>query len=141
MAFLLDKLVIEILLEKIASNYDIKLKNHFLSLTHSRKINFLKSLELIDDGTASGLQKINKMRNKFAHELGYEPNKGELLNLISNLRDNFSDMTGGLEQLHGALEECNTLQKSSEQYGCGLADLFIQVVYDLEEYKIHEAAV
>ncbi|KMV31584.1 hypothetical protein AB733_05735 [Photobacterium swingsii] len=139
--FLIGHLVIEILLEKIASNYDIKLKEHFLSLTHSRKINFLKSLELIDDGTASGLQKINRMRNKFANELGYEPNKGELLNLISNLRANFCDITGGLEQLHEALEECNTLQSANEKYGCGLADLFIQIVYDLEEYRKNEAAV
>jgi hypothetical protein len=36
--------------------------------------------------------------------------------------------------LQGALEECGTLFDANEKYGVGLADLFIQVVYDLELY-------
>lgn len=132
--FLIGHLVIEHLLEEIVLSYDNKLKEHFLSLTHSRKITFINSLDLIPDDAADCLQHINKMRNKFAHQLGYEPNKGELLNLISKCRASFNDMTDGLEQLHRALKDSDTLLEAQENYGVGLADLFIQVVYDLEHY-------
>lgn len=132
--FVIGHLVIEHLLEEVIINYDVNLKEHFLSLTHSRKINLISSLGLIPDGVASCLQSINKMRNQFAHKLGYIPNKGELLNLIRKCRDNFNDLTDGLSQLQEALEECNTLLGAQEKYGTGLADLFIQVVYDLEHY-------
>jgi len=136
--FVIGHLVVEHLLEEIAVNYDSKLKVHFLSLTHGRKISFINSLGLIPDGVASCLQSINTVRNKFAHQLGYEPNKGELLNLIAKCRDNFNDMTDGLEQLHGALKETDSLFEAREHYGVGLADLFIQVVYDLEGYANKE---
>lgn len=137
--FVIGHLVIEHLLEEIALSYDSKLKEHFLSLTHRNKISFINSLELVPDGVASCLQSINKMRNKFAHQLGYEPNKGELLNLISKCRDNFNDMTDGIEQLHDALTDSNSLLEAQENHGVGLADLFIQVVYDLEAYANKEA--
>ncbi|MGY8872838.1 MAG: hypothetical protein ACKVJE_20610, partial [Pseudomonadales bacterium] len=107
---------------------------HFLLLTHSRKIIFINSLDLVPDDVASCLQSINKMRNKFAHELGYKPNKGELLNLVSKCKTSFNDMTDGLEQLHGALTDSDSLLEAQKKYGVGLADLFIQVVYDLEAY-------
>jgi hypothetical protein len=132
--FVIGHLVVEHLLEEIVLSYDGKLKEHFLSLTHSRKISLINSLGLIPDGVAGCLQSINKMRNKFAHQLGYEPNKGELLNLISKCRDNFNDMTDGLEQLHDALSDSTSLLDVQEKHGVGLADLFIQVVYDLEGY-------
>lgn len=132
--FLIGHLVIEHLLEEIIVSYDPKLKIHFSSLSHSRKINLINSLGLIPNGAASCLQDINKMRNKFAHELGYEPNKGELKNLVRKCKENFSDFTDGLEQILGALENCDNLQDTCNDYGCGLADLFIQIVYDLEDY-------
>ncbi len=78
------------------------------------------------------------MRNQFAHKLGYEPNKGELLNLIGKCRDNFNDMTDGLVQLQEALKASDTIEHANEKYGVGLADLFIQVVYDLEQYANKE---
>lgn len=132
--FVIGHLVIEHLIEEIILNYDSKLKEHFLSLTHSRKITLINSLGLVPDDVASCLQSINKMRNKFAHQLGYEPNKGELLNLISKCKASFNDMTDGLEQLHGALTDSDSLLEAQEKLGVGLADLFIQVVYDLEGY-------
>lgn len=132
--FLIGHLVIEHLLEEILTSYDPKLKTHFLSLSHSRKINLINSLGLIPDGVSNCLQNINKVRNKFAHELGYEPNKGELKDLVQKCKDNFHDFTDGLVQLQGALEDCDSLEETYEKYGCGLADLFIQIVYDLEEY-------
>ncbi|MFQ6248815.1 hypothetical protein [Yersinia enterocolitica] len=132
--FVIGHLVIEHLLEEIILSYDNKLKKHFLSLTHSRKINLVNSLGLVPDEVASSLESINKMRNKFSHQLGYAPNKGELLNLISKCRTNFHDMTDGLEQLHGALTDSDSLLEAHEKYGVGLADLFIQVAYDLEGY-------
>lgn len=132
--FVIGHLVIEHLLEEIVLSYDSKLKDHFLSLTHSRKITLINSLGLVPDDVASCLQGINKMRNNFAHKLGYEPNKGELLNLISKCKASFNDMTDGLEQLQGALTDSDNLREAQEKYGVGLADLFIQVVYDLEAY-------
>ncbi|WP_280542466.1 hypothetical protein [Chromohalobacter sp. 11-W] len=132
--FLIGHLVIEHLLEEIVLSYDSKLKEHFLSLTHSRKITLIKSLGLIPDDVANCLQSINNMRNNFAHKLGYAPNKGELLNLISKCRASFNDMTDGLEQLYGALTDSDNLLEAQENHGVGLADLFIQVVYDLEAY-------
>ncbi|WP_417862278.1 hypothetical protein [Vreelandella venusta] len=136
--FVIGHLVIEHLLEEVILNYDSKMKDHFLSLTHSRKISLINSLGLVPDGVAGCLQSINKMRNRFAHQLGYEPNKGELLNLICKCKDNFNDLTDGLEQLHGALSETDSLVEAQEKYGVGLADLFIQVVYDLEGYADKE---
>ena len=132
--FVIGHLVIEHLLEEIILCYDIKLRKHFLTLSHSKKINFINSLELIPDNVANCLQSINKMRNKFAHQLGYKPNKGELLNLIEQCLDSFNDMTDGLEQLHCSLKEHDDLLEAQEKDGVGLADLFIQVVYDLEGY-------
>ena len=136
--FVIGHLVVEHLIEEVMLNYDSKLKNHFQSLTHSRKISLINSLGLVPDGVASCLQSINKMRNRFAHQLGYEPNKGELLNLIFKCKNNFNDLTDGLEQLHGALSETDSLVEAQEKYGVGLADLFIQVVYDLEVYADQE---
>lgn len=132
--FLIGHLVIEHLLERIIANYDAKLINHFEGLTHNRKINLLESLEIIPSPIAGCLQNINKIRNKFAHELGYKPNKGELLTLIGKCRSSFSDLTDGLAQLETALKVSADLQESEERCGCGLADIFIQVVYDLEMY-------
>lgn len=132
--FVIGHLVVEQLLGEIVISYDGKLEEHFLSLAHSRKISFINSLGLIPDGVASCLQNINKMRNRFAHQLGYHPNKGELLNLIAKCRDNFSDLTDGLVQLYDALEETGSLFASQEKHGVGLADMFIQIVYDLEGY-------
>jgi hypothetical protein len=132
--FVVGHLVIEHLLEEIVMSYDSKLKEHFLSLTHSRKITLIKSLDLVPDDVATCLQSINKMRNKFAHQLGYSPNKGELLNLISKCKASFEDMTDGLDQLHGALTDSDSLLEAQEKHGVGLADLFTQVVYDLEGY-------
>lgn len=132
--FVIGHLVIEHLLEEIVINYDPKLKEHFTSLVHSKKISFLQSLGLFPEGVALCLEGINKMRNKFAHQLGYEPNKGELLTLINLCRDNFNDLTDGLEQLHSGLAKCTSLREANDKYGCGLADLFIQIVYDLEHY-------
>ena len=130
--FLIGHLVIEHLLEEIVLSYDSKLKQHFQSLTHSKKITLINSLGLVPDDVASCLQTINKMRNRFAHELGYAPNKGELLKLISKCRTSFNDMTDGLVQLHDALTDEDSLLETQENHGVGLADLFIQVVYDLE---------
>ena len=132
--FVVGHLVIEHLLEEIIVKYDPKLKEHFAGLVHSKKIVLLESLELFPKGVARSLQSINKMRNKFAHQLGYEPNKGELLNLIRLCREHFDDLTDGLVQLQGALENCRSLEEANDKYGCGLADLFIQIVYDLEHY-------
>ncbi|MCH4814037.1 hypothetical protein [Vreelandella neptunia] len=136
--FVIGHLVIEHLLEEVILNYDSKLKDHFLSLSHNRKITLINSLGLVPDGVASCLQSINKMRNRFAHQLGYEPNKGELLNLISKCKDNFSDLSDGLEQLQRALSETDSLVEAQGKHGVGLADLFIQVVYDLEAYANKE---
>ncbi len=132
--FVIGHLVIEHLLEEIVVCYNPKLKEHFAGLVHSRKISFLQSLEIFPEGVAHCLQCINKMRNKFAHQLGYEPNKGELLTLIRLCRENFNDLTDGLEQLHGGLESSNSLKEANDKYGCGLEDLFIQIAYDLEHY-------
>ncbi|MDX1723733.1 MAG: hypothetical protein R3355_11615 [Pseudomonas sp.] len=137
--FVIGHLVVEHLLEEILLSYDSKLKEHFMSLTHSRKITLINSLGLVPDEVASCLQSINKMRNKFAHQLGFAPNKGELLNLISKCRASFNDMTDGLEQLEGALTDSESLLEAQEKYGVGLADLFIQVVYDLEGYANKDA--
>lgn len=133
--FVIGHLVIEHLLEKITVNYDIKKKNRFLSFSHSKKITFTHSLNLIPDEVAECLHAINKIRNKFAHQLGYNPSKNELLHLIAQCKNSFHDMTDGLEQLHDALKNSDNLLEANEKYGVGLADLFIQVIYDLEEYE------
>lgn len=132
--FVIGHLVVEHLLEKIILNYDIKLKKSFLKLSHSGKIKYINSLNLIPDEVANCLHSINKIRNKFAHELGYNPKKDELMQLIVQCRDSFHDMTDGLEQLHAALEESDNLLEAQEKHGVGLADLFIQIIYDLEGY-------
>ena len=41
--FVIGHLVIEHLLEELVLKYDSKLKDHFLSLTHSRKISLINS--------------------------------------------------------------------------------------------------
>jgi hypothetical protein len=122
-------LVIEFLLTELAvqklggrSRPDIE------ALTHAKLISKNKSLHIVEEPLASLLNSINRFRNRFAHELDFQPSKHEWLDLFEKAEATLSDRTNGLYQ---GLEELRTETPLDRIEAWVFAELFIQTAYDL----------
>ncbi|TNI45081.1 hypothetical protein [Aeromonas veronii] len=74
------------------------------------------------------LEKINKVRNKYAHDLNYIPELEEWLDIWRSAKGAFSDMTDGIEQ---GLEELESVEKLEDADRFHLNELFVQICHDL----------
>ncbi|MBU1219429.1 hypothetical protein KKF34_15990 [Myxococcota bacterium] len=74
------------------------------------------------------LDKINSMRNKYAHKLNYVPTLSEWLDIWRSAKDAFTDMTDGIEQGHQELESIEKLEDADRFH---LNELFVQICHDL----------
>lgn len=74
------------------------------------------------------LEKINHIRNKYAHELTYRPTLAEWIELWENAKESFSDMTDGIEQGLADLYSAKNLEDADRFH---LNELFVQICHDI----------
>jgi hypothetical protein len=134
-SFISGHLMVEFMLVKVIEISSPKLLDFAEDLNHFRLVKLANGLELITDSQADLILKINKVRNKFAHNITYRPTVNEIKQLFTIAKQNFSDMTDGLEQGIGELEGKTKIEECEPYI---FSDLFIHIAYDLHEiYQTH----
>ena len=126
--FLSGHLAIEYLLKKLIAIYDPALTMLANEMTHAKLIALNSYIGTITPKQQEVLVRINKIRNKFAHEITYEPTVDDLKELFTMAAIAFSDLTDGISQGLEALDKCTGLH-DLEDYA--IPELFIQISYDL----------
>lgn len=102
--------------------YELR-KSSFHRILNAAYINgiiHLKSKEVIEQ--------INKIRNKYAHELTFRPTLADWFHLWESAQAAFSDMTDGIEQ---GLEELRSINKLEDADKFHLNELFVQICHDI----------
>lgn len=132
-SFLSGHLAIEYLLRKLISIYDPALTKISDDLTHARLIDLNYDIGTINQTRRDVLRMINKMRNKFAHEISYQPKLDDLKQILLAASLAFTDLTDGIAQ---GLEALHKAQHIKDLDSWVISELFIQISYDLhEEYE------
>lgn len=129
-AFLSGHLVVEYLLRKLISIYDPALARLAADMNHARLISLNADLGTISEKQREVLVRINKTRNRFAHEIVYEPNAGELREIFSLAADAFTDLTDGIAQGIDELANCSDVAQLEDYV---VPELFVQISYDLHD--------
>ena len=80
------------------------------------------------------LTQLNRIRNRFAHQITYEPSVDEMKMIYQAALAAFSDLTDGISQGLEALDACSGVR---DLEGYAIPELFIQICYDLHE-KYHQ---
>lgn len=131
--------MVEFMLVKIIEISSPKLLDFAEDLNHFRLVKLANGLGLINDYQTDVLLEINKVRNKFAHDLTFKPTVDEMKQLFLIAKQNFSDMTDGLEQ---GLEELENKTEIEECETYIFSELFIQIAYDLHDiYHTHGGSI
>ena len=126
--FLTGHLVVEFLLRRLVVITNPALENLADDLNHARLIKLNRDLGTITDQQMEVLVRINKVRNRMAHSLGYEPTIPELEDLFRLAGRAFSDLTDGISQGLSMLDGATQL---SDLDGWEVPEFFIQIAYDL----------
>ena len=84
--------------------------------------------KIINKKQKEALLFINRIRNKYAHELTYKPSLSEWIDLWKTCQIGFSDQTDGIEQ---GLEELNSVEKLEDADRFHLNELFVQICHDI----------
>lgn len=87
---------------------------------------------VVNKDQKSVLEKINSIRNRYAHELDYRPQLSEWLDIWRSAKEAFSDMTDGIEQGLAELESVEKLEDADKYH---LNELFVQICHDLLSRK------
>jgi hypothetical protein len=127
-SFIKGHLVVEFLLVKIVELSQPKRLNFAEGLNHYKLIQLVNGLGHISEGQKDTLILINQMRNKFAHQLTYEPSISDLKLILSKAAESFHDMTDGIMQ---GLDEIKDKTLLSECEDWVVPELFVQISYDL----------
>lgn len=128
-AYLTGHLVIESLLKKEVTKAHAGVGDFAKNMMFNQLIELCFKMEIITQDQLVVLKAINKMRNKLAHNLRYEPNLHELKDIYIKAREAFTDMTDGLAQ---GIETLSDPKWKHEPGDYTLADLFIQIAYDFD---------
>jgi hypothetical protein len=121
----------------IVIEYMLRKRLHDIKGSASRKLDksgFYKVLleaekhGVVNKNQRSVLEKINSMRNQYAHELDYSPKLSEWLDIWRNAKAAFSDMTDGIAQ---GLTELESVVKLEDADKFHLNELFVQICHDL----------
>ncbi len=83
---------------------------------------------IVNHDQKSVLEKINSIRNQYAHELDYLPQLSEWLDIWRGAKAAFCDMTDGIEQ---GLAELESVEKLEDADRFHLNELFVQICHDL----------
>lgn len=128
--FIKGHLVIEFLMIKIIEKSNPQLLLFAEGLNHYKLIQLIHGLNLITDDQQEVLMLINKMRNKFAHQLTFEPPLNDLKIIFEKAAIAFSDMTDGLEQGLGEIKGKSTIKECEDWV---IPEMFVQISYDLHD--------
>ena len=127
-SFIKGHLVIEFLLIKIVALSHSKLLSFAEGLNHYKLIQLAHGLGYISEGQKDTLILVNQMRNKFAHQLTYEPSISDLRLVLTRASESFDDLTDGIMQ---GLDEINGKTSLSDCEDWMIPELFVQISYDL----------
>lgn len=127
-AVIAGHLTIEFLLRKLVSQYDTKLQSLADDLNHAKLVALNREIGTISAPQAAVLLQINQLRNKLAHQISYVPSIAELKAIFDAAAEAFTDLTDGIEQGQGELENATAVEELEQWV---LPELFIQVSYDL----------
>lgn len=128
--FLSGHLAVEYLLRKIVVMHDPSKAKLADEVTHAKLIELVSAAGAINSAQKDVLTQINRMRNKFAHQITYEPGIEDLKLLYRSAAGAFTDLSDGIAQGLEALKSCTGLD-DLEDYA--IPELFIQICYDLHE--------
>lgn len=123
-------LMIEFLLRKLIQITDTRLTRVSDEMNHHRLILLNHDLGTITEKQKATLLKINKLRNKFAHQISYLPTIAELKDLYRMASDAFTDMTDGISQGLGELQGATNAADLEDWV---VKELFVQISYDLHD--------
>ena len=113
-AYILGHLQIEFLLLKIVEAHSPSLQDFAHTLTHHKLIELVDGLQLVTTEQRDALLEINRFRNRFAHDISFEPSVSDFRKLFRAAQAAFSDMTDGIAQGLSALEEMDTVDDAFE---------------------------
>ncbi len=124
-------LAIEFLLRQLIILYDENLAPFSDELSHARLIALSRDTATIAAERASVLQQINKLRNRFAHEISYQPELSELIALFKNAKESFTDYSDGLKEGIEGMETAKSVYDL--KYKFHMSELFLAIIYDLHQ--------
>ncbi len=127
-SLLTGHLAIEFLLRRLVAQYDARLAEHADTLRHHALITLNHQIGTISEEQRDVLTAINRLRNKLAHQISFEPSMEELRQLWVQASGAFSDLTDGISQGIDALGSAASLVAVEEWI---LPELFVQICYDL----------
>ncbi|KAF2520008.1 hypothetical protein E0W68_01925 [Flavobacterium salilacus subsp. salilacus] len=127
-SFVKGHLAVEFLLKKIIELAQPKLLDFAEGLNHFKLIHLVYGLEYISEGQKETLLLINQVRNKFAHQITFEPSIYDLIKIFMIALDSFTDMTDGIMQGLDEMEGKVSINECDEWV---IPELFVQICYDL----------
>lgn len=128
--FIPGHLVIEFLLVKIVEISQPKLLDFAEGLMHFKLIQLTYGLGHINEEQKDCLTLINKMRNKLAHDITFEPSVVDIGEILLAASKSFTDMTDGISQGLDEIKNKTSLKDCEEWV---LPEMFVQISYDLHE--------
>ena len=126
--FIKGHLMLEFLMLKCVEITFPEKMNHVEKLTHFKLIIFLYDNKIIPLKLKDILISINRMRNKFAHNIAYEPSISEYEEILLEAKSFSQDMTDGILQ---TLEEVKDKKILGECESSIFVEPFLQLSYDL----------
>lgn len=121
-------LAIEFLLRRLVAQYDARLAEHADTLRHHALIALSHQIGTISAEQRDILTTINRLRNKLAHQISFEPTMKELRHLWRRSGAAFSDLTDGISQGIEVLDSAASVDVVELWV---FAELFVQICYDL----------
>ncbi|MCK9580543.1 MAG: hypothetical protein M0Q92_08845 [Methanoregula sp.] len=128
--FIKGHLMVEFLLRKLIEIHDPLLKNLSENLSHQKLIQLNFEINNIDKKQKNVLTIINKIRNKFSHDITYSLTLNELKQLFKLASQTFSDMTDGISQGMDKIKHSKNIDEINEW---AISELFVQISYDLHD--------
>ncbi len=126
--FLQGHIVVEFMLRKRLRE---KNTNKAVELSNSGFYQVLQATYengIIDIERKEVLEEINRIRNKYSHELNYRPTLKEWIDLWESAQRAFTDMTDGLEQGLAVLNSSLSIETAERFH---LNEFFVQICHDL----------
>lgn len=124
-------LAIEFLLRQHILLYDQNLASLSDELSFARLVSLVRDLKIVSDQRSIVLLEINRLRNRYAHEIRYEPEISDLLPIYKAAKGAYTDYSDGLKN---AIDEMSTVQSIyGLEYQYHPSELFLAVIYDLHQ--------
>ncbi|RUO31615.1 hypothetical protein CWE12_01045 [Aliidiomarina sedimenti] len=124
-------LAIEFLLRQLILLYDQNLVSLSNELSFARLVSLVRDLGIVSDQRSNVLAEINRLINRYAHEISYEPEISDILPIFKAAKGAFTDYSDGLKN---GIEEISSVESIYRlEYKYHLSELFLAVIYDLHQ--------